>query len=59
MKDRKYILAAILYYIVRDQTGRSISAYVLVQYLNPIKCLFICINLNLLLKKHNVNKYVY
>ena len=31
---------------------RKGSAYVLVQYFNPIKCVFICINLNLLSKEH-------
>ena len=52
MKKSKDILAAILYKIVRYQTGGSGSAYVLVQYFNPIKCVFSCINLNLLLKEH-------
>ena len=52
MKERKDILAVILYYIVRYQTGGNNLAYVHVQYPNPIKCVFICINLNWLLKEH-------
>ena len=48
MKKRKDILVAILYCIVRYQNGGRGSAYVLAQYFNSIKCVFICINLNLL-----------
>ena len=47
MKDRKDILAD-----CSISDWRKCSAYVRVQYLNPIKCVFICINLKLLLKEH-------